>query len=142
MSLYEELIRKGHSSHSLDEVINFVSIKLGYSEIEFYELIAQIKDPKKLTDFIHPVLHRLKKYDMETGNELYRTLEVYLQCFHNNKETANVLYIHRNSLTYRMDKILEIGKADLNDPMTEFLLKLSFKLAEYLKIKDFDKKEA
>lgn len=113
-----------------------------YSEIEFYELMAQIKNPKKLTDFIHPALHRLKKYDMETGNELYHTLEVYLQCFHNNKETANVLCIHRNSLTYRMDKILEIGKADLNDPMTEFLLRLSFKLAEYLKIKDFDKKEA
>ena len=30
-SLYEELVRKGHSSHSLDEVINSASIKLGYS---------------------------------------------------------------------------------------------------------------
>ena len=31
VSLYEELVRKGYSSHSLDEVINFASIKLGYS---------------------------------------------------------------------------------------------------------------
>ena len=31
VSLYEELVRKGHSSHSLDEVINSASIKLGYS---------------------------------------------------------------------------------------------------------------
>ena len=30
VSLYEELVRKGHSSHSLDEVINSASIKLGY----------------------------------------------------------------------------------------------------------------
>ena len=31
VSLYEELVRKGHSSHSLDEVINSASIKLGCS---------------------------------------------------------------------------------------------------------------
>ena len=87
---------------------------------------------------IHPALYRLNKYDQRTGNELYHTLEVYLQCFHNNKETANILCIHRNSLAYRMEKIIEIGKADLNDPMTEFLLRMSFKLVEYLKIRDLD----
>ena len=36
------------------------------------------------------------------------------------------------------EKIIEIGKADLNDPMTEFLLRMSFKLVEYLKIRDLD----
>ncbi len=107
-----------------------------YSEIEFYEMMNKIKEPEKLADYIHPALYRLNKYDQRTGNELYHTLEVYLQCFHNNKETANILCIHRNSLAYRMEKIIEIGKADLNDPMTEFLLRMSFKLVEYLKIRD------
>ena len=109
-----------------------------YSEIEFYEMMNKIKEPEKLADYIHPALYRLNKYDQRTGNELYHTLEVYLQCFHNNKETANILCIHRNSLAYRMEKIVEIGKADLNDPMTEFLLRMSFKLVEYLKIRDLD----
>ena len=103
-----------------------------YSEIEFYEMMNKIKEPEKLADYIHPALYRLNKYDQRTGNELYHTLEVYLQCFHNNKETANILCIHRNSLAYRMEKIIEIGKADLNDPMTEFLLRMS------LKIRDLD----
>lgn len=109
-----------------------------YSEIEFYEMMNKIKEPEKLADYIHPALYRLNKYDQRTGNELYHTLEVYLQCFHNNKETANILCIHRNSLAYRMEKNIEIGKADLNDPMTEFLLRMSFKLVEYLKIRDLD----
>ena len=42
------------------------------------------------------------------------------------------------TVLYRMEKIIEIGKADLNDPMTEFLLRMSFKLVEYLKIRDLD----
>lgn len=105
-----------------------------YSEIEFFELMDQFQNPETLTKFIHPALSRLKEYDRQTGNDLYHTLEVYLQSFHNNKETANILCIHRNSLTYRMEKILEVGKADLNDPTTEFLLRLSYKLTEYLEI--------
>ena len=109
-----------------------------YSEIEFYEMMNKMKEPEKLADFIHPALYRLNKYDQRTGNELYHTLEVYLQCFHNNKETANILCIHRNSLAYRMEKILEIGKVDLNDSMTEFLLRMSFKLVEYLKIRNIN----
>ena len=103
-----------------------------------YEMMNKIKEPEKLADYIHLPFTDWINNDQRTGNELYHTLEVYLQCFHNNKETANILCIHRNSLAYRMEKIIEIGKADLNDPMTEFLLRMSFKLVEYLKIRDLD----
>ena len=44
--------------------------------------------------------------------------------------------IHSNSLAYRMEKICDIAKIDLNDSTTEFLLRLSYKLAEYLAIND------
>lgn len=107
-----------------------------YSEIEFYELMDEFEEPQKLIKYVHPALYRLREYDQETGNELYHTLEIYLQSFHNNKETANLLCIHRNSLAYRMEKICDIAKIDLNDSTTEFLLRLSYKLAEYLAIND------
>ena len=107
-----------------------------YSEIEFYELMDEFEEPQKLIKYVHPALYRLWEYDQETGNELYHTLEIYLQSFHNNKETANLLCIHRNSLAYRMEKICDIAKIDLNDSTTEFLLRLSYKLAEYLAINE------
>ena len=107
-----------------------------YSEIEFYELMDEFEEPQKLIKYVHPALYRLREYDQETGNELYHTLEIYLQSFHNNKETANLLCIHRNSLAYRMEKICDIAKIDLNDSTTEFLLRLSYKLVEYLAIND------
>lgn len=96
----------------------------------------EFEEPQKLIKYVHPALYRLREYDQETGNELYHTLEIYLQSFHNNKETANLLCIHRNSLAYRMEKICDIAKIDLNDSTTEFLLRLSYKLAEYLAIND------
>ena len=35
-----------------------------------------------------------------------------------------------------MEKICDIAKIDLNDSTTEFLLRLSYKLVEYLAIND------
>ena len=107
-----------------------VGISLVFSRMDEFE------EPQKLIKYVHPALYRLREYDQETGNELYHTLEIYLQSFHNNKETANLLCIHRNSLAYRMEKICDIAKIDLNDSTTEFLLRLSYKLAEYLAIND------
>ena len=68
--------------------------------------------------------------------------------------TIHLRYIYSVSITIRKQltfcvftgirwliewkKLIEIGKADLNDPMTEFLLRMSFKLVEYLKIRDLD----
>ncbi len=101
-----------------------------------FSRMNEFNEPQKLVKFVHPALYRLREYDQETGNELYHTLEVYLQSFHNNKETANILCIHRNFLAYRMEKICDIAKIDLNDSTTEFLLRLSYKLAEYLEIND------
>lgn len=105
-----------------------------YSEIQIYEMLKTSPDSANLRSFIHPALARLRQFDAETGNELYHTLDVYLHNFHNNKDTARVLNLHRNSLAYRLEKINEISKADLQDPATELLLRISFKIEEYLEI--------
>lgn len=81
-----------------------------YSEIEFYELMDEFEEPQKLIKYVHPALYRLREYDQETGNELYHTLEIYLQSFHNNKETANLLCIHRNSLHIEWKKSVTLLK--------------------------------
>ena len=38
-------------------------------------------------------------------NEMIRTIEVFFQCGLNLSDSAKELYIHRNTLIYRLDKI-------------------------------------
>lgn len=54
---------------------------------------------------ISPV-SRLKKQD-KTG-QLLKTLEVYFRCNGSLKDCADALFIHRNTLRYRLEKITEI----------------------------------
>ncbi len=105
-----------------------------YSEILFYDMLSEYPNRDRLKDFVHPALKRLKEHDKESGNELYNTLKIFLRNHHNSNETAKVLNIHRNSLAYRLDKIIEISKADLDDPATEFLLQTSFKIEDFLQM--------
>lgn len=65
--------------------------------------------------FMHPAIKILRKYDGENGAELIKTLEQYLICGGNVVRTAKALFIHRNSLMYRLDKIQQLTGLDLLD---------------------------
>ena len=55
----------------------------------------------------------LLKYDTENNTELTQTLLKFLECKFNISETAKGLYIHRNTLINRMNKIKELLYDDL-----------------------------
>lgn len=49
------------------------------------------------------------------GEEFVRSLHAYLACGRNLSRTAESLYIHRNTLVYRIEKIEEVLGADLSE---------------------------
>ena len=82
------------------------------------------------TKIVSPSLEKLRKYDIENGTEYYHTLYVYLLCERNQTLAAQKLYIHRNSLIYRIGRIEEIIHRDLNEERERLYLLLSFLVEE------------
>ena len=64
-------------------------------------------------------------YDREHHSELLKTLFAYLNEFGALEATAAKLYVHRNSLRYRLTRIAELTGWDLNDPEHRFHLNLA-----------------
>lgn len=102
-----------------------------YSDYQIFDLLSEIKKTETLGRFCHPALETLRQYDYKNATDLYETLCVYLKQKQSIKDTANALFIHRNSLVYRLTRIHEICKIDLNDLNTVFLLHLSFQIDFY-----------
>ena len=71
-------------------------------------------------------LERLQKYDAENNTDLYRTLKVFLELERNVLQTSKKLYIHRSTLSYRLERIQKIIHVNLNDPKERMILQLSF----------------
>lgn len=93
-------------------------------------LVDDLKEHMDLCLYIHPALRILESYDEKNGSGLLMTLGVYLKNGESIKETADALYLHRNSVVYRLNKIEEIGRISLQDPEVRFGLRLGLLILE------------
>lgn len=63
--------------------------------------------------------------------ELRKTLSVYLSCGNSITKTAEILYVHRNTIKYRLKKCEEILGEELSDVSDCFRFQLALVLTEY-----------
>lgn len=105
-----------------------------YQDFLIFDLFSEIRQPETLGRFCHPALETLRQYDYKNGTDLYETLCIYIKSKQSIKDTSALLFIHRNSLVYRLDRITDICGLDLDDLNTRFLLHLSFQIDFYNKL--------
>lgn len=67
----------------------------------------------QVRDVFQERLEKLLQHDTEKGTQLFRTVEVYLECFGNSTLAAERLFVHRNTLRQRFDKIRQLVGFDL-----------------------------
>jgi DNA-binding PucR family transcriptional regulator len=93
--------------------------------------IASIFLQKATADtFCCPQMSRLIEYDKEKDRELAKTLYMYL--LHGNANAAaSALFIHRNTMMYRMDQINKLVKIDYRDHSLRQYLILSYEMMTY-----------
>ncbi len=62
-------------------------------------------------------VHTLVAYDERRNTKLVRTLEMYLDHGGSLVDTAQALFIHRNTLLHRLERIEKLCAVDLHDPL-------------------------
>jgi Regulator of polyketide synthase expression len=82
--------------------------------------------------FIDPLLKTIEDYDIKNNTELLSTLKCYCESLFNKNHTAEKLHIHRNTLTYRLNRIEELFHIDLQDYNCFLDMMISFELSEFL----------
>lgn len=80
----------------------------------------------------------LTEYDKENNSELGRTLYRYLQCNHDINLTAERMYVHKNTVRYRIKRCQELLDSDFSDENESFSLLLSFKALEYQRMQELN----
>lgn len=100
----------------------------GFSDIAFSQYIRQSAGHMDTDMFIHPALEQLKRRDARDGSSLYDTLRRYVENDRSAGRTAEALYLHRNTLMKRLEKIQLLTGIDLSDYNTVKRLLLSFEL--------------
>jgi DNA-binding PucR family transcriptional regulator len=113
------------------EFFSFAITRLGFPNIYTYErvfpayLAAHL--PLELKQKIIHVIFDLFNHDPE----MFSTIKVFLENNSNASLAAKKLYIHRNTLQYRIDKFVEKTEIDLKDFYGAFTVFLACLLYEY-----------
>jgi len=89
-------------------------------------------ESRVLEDFFQESLGGLIEYDNEHNAELLPTLSEYLKQNCNAVQTAQKLFIHKNTLTYRIKKIEKITAKDFNNMQDRVTLQMALIIGEQL----------
>jgi|GEM_PF-562933 Purine catabolism regulatory protein-like family. len=99
-----------------------------YAPKDAKELLKMIAN-EQIESFCSNNLKALAYPEDEMMLELRKTLKTYLECKCSITETANTMFLHRNTVKYRINKCKEILGSDFSDPAYCFQLQLSLVLA-------------
>ena len=90
---------------------------LSVSTMGIYKYMFHSDNQREILDYCNNKLDKLEKYDNANGSFLEDTLLSYYMNGFNTVRTAEALFIHRNTLLNRLEKIEEILEIELNDYM-------------------------
>ncbi|MGN7455333.1 PucR family transcriptional regulator [Paenibacillus pasadenensis] len=106
------------------------SAAVSYGELGVYLLLFRLQGSEELEEFCRLYLEPLLALDGRQQGALLKTLRVYFACNCNAKETADRMFVHYNTIVYRLDKLkAELGLR-LDDPETKLLLQMALKAGD------------
>jgi DNA-binding PucR family transcriptional regulator len=94
------------------------------------ELLLATAPTEARQAFRASLLSPLIDYDAAHGTELARTLRVFLDCSGSWTKAAEAMFVHVNSLRYRMRRVEELTGRDLGSLADQAALLLALKLAD------------
>lgn len=83
-----------------------------YSDMGIYRLLMSITDTDSMNYFCQQTIMPLVEYDKKNDTNLTEVLKKYLQNNGSVNDTANELYVHRNTINYKLKKIEELLDVD------------------------------
>lgn len=96
---------------------------LYFPDLSVYRLLFQFEHNPELIAFQEEILGPLLAY--EGGRELIQTLEAYFEHNGNLSQASEAMFIHRNTLIYRLERIAGIADIDLDKPETRLAVQLA-----------------
>ncbi|RYM04974.1 PucR family transcriptional regulator [Sporolactobacillus sp. THM7-7] len=95
-----------------------------FQDMEVYHLILEASAYVDFDKMIQDKIGSIVRHDKENNTQLLDTLYQFLACGGNVNETADHLFIHRNTVKYRLDRVREIIHSDFEEPSQRFILYL------------------
>jgi len=117
--------REATQALSLGRDLKGLDFVLGYDELGVYRLLQTLAADGTLRRFCDDTLRPLLEYDASHSGSLVRTLETYLRNERNMAAAARQLFVHYNTLRYRLDQISSLTGGLDRHPTSRLALEIA-----------------
>lgn len=101
--------KEAHNSLTVGAILNKAPFVSHYDDYKMFNIIKEVKDTAVLTKYVEDKLGKIIEYDKTTNMNLMETLKILIEDNFNAKKAAKRLFVHYNTLRYRIDRIKELG---------------------------------
>ncbi|MDR2503630.1 MAG: helix-turn-helix domain-containing protein [Deltaproteobacteria bacterium] len=103
-----------------------------YDEYKAYDLLMRAKTGNGLEGFTSNECKPIIEYDAANNTEYLKTAFFYIYYMKNLKQVADALFVHKNTVSYRINKIKELFNIDLEKAKTRAGILHSYMLRQLL----------
>lgn len=99
-----------------------------FNDLGVYRYLYKIARMDDLRDMYQDQVARISTYDRRKGTDLLDTLETYLECAGNLTKTSERLFVHRNTLIQRLERLQSLCDIDIQDRSNWLTLQVAIKV--------------
>ncbi len=115
-----------HHEHSNDTKLQ--PIVTHFNDLGVYRYLYKIARMDDLRDVYQDQIARIDSYDRRKNTDLLDTLETYLECAGNLTKTSERLFVHRNTLIQRLERLQSLCDIDLQERSNWLTLQVAIKV--------------
>lgn len=105
-----------------------------FNELGIYQLFFHEGAKNQLASLYPQLIKPIIEYDKTHQSDFLMTLNAYLRNHLSLTKAAKELYVHKNTVLYRIDKISSMIDCDLSDPDVAFNILFEIRIMKYLSI--------
>ena len=104
---------------------------LSYKDLGITKVLMQLDGQNEMvSDFCDEIIKPLMEFDRCNGTDYVRVLRIYLEYGGHVDKMAESMYVHRNTINYKLARIRELFGRNLSDLNCRTELLVALKLVE------------
>lgn len=102
-----------------------------YDQYKFFEILSSLPQNWTPNTYCSNTVWTMHEYDLEKGTEYLKTLYYYLDSGRSVTAAAKAMFLHRNTITYRIERVRRLFSVDFNDVEENYRLYQSCLILRY-----------
>jgi sugar diacid utilization regulator len=105
---------------------------LHYDDLGLYTILCFDGIQTELVKFCNDTINSIIEYDKLNNTELIKTLRVYFECNGNMKKMSKEMFMHYNTIVYRIQKIKDVTGVDFENGDSRLKFEIALKALELI----------